>query len=885
MSDSITRLNTALEGRYRIESELGEGGMAMVYLADDLKHERKVALKVLKPELAAVVGAERFLAEIKTTASLQHPHILPLYDSGEADSFLFYVMPYVEGETLRERIDREGELPIQQAVRILRDLVDALGYAHSHEVVHRDVKPGNIMLSGRHASVMDFGIAKAVGESKNPGRETTVGVALGTPTYMAPEQAAAEPNVDQRADIYAVGVVGYEILTGRPPFSARSTTGILAAHVTQAPVPIGERRPTVPERLGAAIMRCLEKRASDRWQSGSELLGVLEETLAPSMSMTPISTPATSRSRVTRRRGPILAAVGGVAIAGIVAWTSGLMSINNTATSIRIESSQPLTTAAEMEIHPAVSPDGRFVVYAAGTSAGMRLYLRTVDGGRTIPLTDDSTAVEEHPRWSPDGNRILFLSGGSAMTVSALGGTLTRAAGPGAGGSVTAATWSPDGEEIAVARGLSLAVVPLNGGIEQPVTDYTTSLTSCVWSPVSAHVVCVGGNANYSSPGPLFGNLAPSSIVSINLEDGTTQELMPPVAMNQSPVWSADGATLFFISNRDGTPDIYRVSVDESTALVGEPERITTGSNAHSLSITADAHRMAYSVYTAEANVWSLPIPVNGSVGLAGATQLTFGRQIVESVRPSPDGEWLVYDSDVSGNSDIWRLPLAGGTPEQITNDPRSDFGPDVSPGGREIAYHAFQNGSREIFVQDLESGVVTQLTSGPEYSESFPRWSPDGSSLVFYDQLPTDDRSTWVIRRDLSGTWGEPEVLITGARLTNWSADGQYMTSVGASVFDVETGQIRALRSEAEGEIPGETYWSQDQSTLYFKMSSSGGVVEIRSISVSTGEERMLVRFDDPRRVSLRADFSGDDDRFYFTLDDRWSDVWLAEMTSVDGN
>ena len=159
MSDYVTRLNTALEGRYRIESELGEGGMAMVYLADDLKHERKVALKVLKPELAAVVGAERFLAEIKTTASLQHPHILPLYDSGEADSFLFYVMPYVEGETLRERIDREGELPIQQAVRILRDLVDALGYAHSHEVVHRDVKPGNIMLSGRHARLMDFGIA------------------------------------------------------------------------------------------------------------------------------------------------------------------------------------------------------------------------------------------------------------------------------------------------------------------------------------------------------------------------------------------------------------------------------------------------------------------------------------------------------------------------------------------------------------------------------------------------------------------------------------------------------------------------------------------------------------------------------------------------------
>ena len=886
MSDSVTRINTALEGRYRIESELGEGGMAMVYLADDLKHERKVALKVLKPELAVVVGAERFLAEIKTTASLQHPHILPLYDSGEADSFLFYVMPYVEGETLRERVDREGELPIQQAVRILRDLVDALGYAHSHEVVHRDVKPGNIMLSGRHASVMDFGVAKAVGESKNPGRETTVGVALGTPTYMAPEQAAAEPNIDQRADIYAVGVVGYEILTGRPPFSARSTTGILAAHVTQAPVPIGERRPTVPERLGAAIMRCLEKRASDRWQSGSDLLGVLEETLAPSTSMTPISTPAISRSRVTWRRVPILAGVGVVAIATFMAWATGLLSVNNTATSIRIESSQPLTTAAEMEIHPAVSPDGRFVVYAAGTSAGMRLYLRTVDGGRTIPLTDDSTAVEEHPRWSPDGNRILFLSGGSAMTVSALGGTVTRAAGPGVEGSVTAATWSPDGEEIAVVRSTSLAIVSLDGGGERAVAEHPSDgLTSCVWSPALTHVTCVGGNPQYSSPGPTFGNLAPSSIVSINIDDGTIREILPPVAMNQSPVWSEDGGTLFFVSNRDGTPDIYSMSVDENTEPVGDPERITTGSNVHSFSITADSHRMAYSVYTAEANIWSLPIPVDGSVGLAGATQLTFGRQIVESVRPSPDGAWLVYDSDVSGNSDIWRLPLAGGTPEQITNDPRSDFGPDVSPDGREVAYHAFQDGSREIFVQELESGVVTQLTTGPEYSESYPRWSPDGSSLVYYDQLPRDDRGTWLIRRDSGGAWGEPELLITGARLTNWSTDGQYMTSVGASVFDVETRQIRALRSEAEGEIPGETYWSQDQSTLYFKMSSSGGVVEIRSISVSTGEERMLVGFDDSRRVSLRADFSGNDDRFYFTLDDRWSDVWLAEMTSVDGN
>lgn len=215
MSDTVTRLNAALEGRYAIERELGEGGMATVYLAEDVKHSRKVALKVLKPELAAVVGAERFLAEIQVTANLQHPHILPLFDSGEADGFLFYVMPFVEGETLKERIDREKQLPVDEAVKITMDLASALDYAHRQSVIHRDIKPANILLQDGEPVVADFGIALAV-DAAGGSRLTETGLSLGTPQYMSPEQATGDQPVDARSDLYSLACMTYEMLVGSP---------------------------------------------------------------------------------------------------------------------------------------------------------------------------------------------------------------------------------------------------------------------------------------------------------------------------------------------------------------------------------------------------------------------------------------------------------------------------------------------------------------------------------------------------------------------------------------------------------------------------------------------------------------------------------------------
>ena len=316
LTDLVQRLTAALAGRYTIIREIGAGGMATVYLAEDVKHHRQVALKVLKPDLAASIGAERFLHEIEIAARLHHPHVLSLYDSGQAEGFLFFVMPFVEGQSLRERVGREGALPVADVVRILRDVVDALGYAHEHGVVHRDIKPDNIMLAGRHALVADFGVAKAVSVASGALKLTSAGVALGTPTYMAPEQATADPHTDHRADIYAVGVVAYELLTGQPPFTGANAQAVLSAHLTQAPARVTVHRPAVAAALDALVMKCLEKQPADRWQSAAELLPVLESLATPSGGTMPLAP-----RRASSRRWPLVAAaLVVVAGAAFAAW-------------------------------------------------------------------------------------------------------------------------------------------------------------------------------------------------------------------------------------------------------------------------------------------------------------------------------------------------------------------------------------------------------------------------------------------------------------------------------------------------------------------------------------------------------------------------------------
>ena len=313
MTDPVSRLQAALAEHYRIERELGQGGMATVYLAEDLKHHRRVAVKVLRPDLAATMGPERFAREIEVAARLQHPHILGVLDSGEAAGFFYYVMPFVEGESLRDRLARVGELPVPEAVRLLGEIAEALATAHRAGVVHRDIKPENVLLSGRHAMVMDFGVAKAVTEASGGHTLTSVGVALGTPAYMAPEQATADPHMDARVDIYAIGVMAYEMLTGATPFPGLTPQQTLAAHVTRAPVPVGQQREGLSPALEAAVMRCLAKRPADRFQTADELVAALEPLAGPSGGVTPTETQPVAALAAKRRGAPRWAYAAGAA--------------------------------------------------------------------------------------------------------------------------------------------------------------------------------------------------------------------------------------------------------------------------------------------------------------------------------------------------------------------------------------------------------------------------------------------------------------------------------------------------------------------------------------------------------------------------------------------
>ncbi len=447
--DSVAeRVAQALADRYRIERELGEGGMATVYLAEDLKHQRQVAIKVLKPELAAVLGAERFVQEITTTAQLQHPHILPLFDSGTADGFLFYVMPYIEGETLRDKLNRETQLGVDEAVRITREVADALDYAHRHGVIHRDIKPENILLHDGRPMVADFGIALAVSAAAG-GRMTETGMSLGTPHYMSPEQATADKEITGRSDVYSLASVLYEMLTGDPPHTGSSAQQIIVKIIADEARPVREVRKSVPPNVAAALSKALEKLPADRFESAKAFADALANSGFRHGAEAGKAASGVGEVRRWKRVAAATAALAALAVAALAVSLWPTRSARRALTPPMVMevpfgehdsiSGTPLDRARNVgrpsRTAFAFSPDGRTLVY---TGPGGRLLLRPLDSRTSTAIPGVTDA--QSPFFSPDGRFIGYWSAGYLRRVPATGGPSTAIA---AIGRITGASWGP----------------------------------------------------------------------------------------------------------------------------------------------------------------------------------------------------------------------------------------------------------------------------------------------------------------------------------------------------------------------------------------------------------------------------------------------------------
>jgi len=719
-------LNAALAGRYRIERELGAGGMAVVYLAQDLRHDRRVAVKVLRPELAAILGAERFLQEIKTTANLQHPHILGLLDSGEVEGLLWYAMPYVDGESLRSGLQREKQLRVDDALRITREVGVALDYAHRHGVIHRDIKPENILLNDGQAMVADFGIALAV-SAAGGGRMTETGISLGTPQYMSPEQAMGERELTARSDVYALGCVVYEMLVGEPPFTGATAQQILGRVLTAEPVSIAAQRRTVPPHVDVAVLTALEKLPADRFATVADFLAALGgATAAPSVTRLPSGTrPHRGGAQpVSWRRIALVAASAAVAASAVAAWSlrrqlgardpkvtryalafpkgeepvgpaffpfvaasrdaSRLVyfALTSRGPIFRLHDAtklepQSLGAAGSASSMMCISPNGEWVAYASGSPGDLRKM--PVSGGTSITLVRDSAAAT-WAQWASDGWIYFTLISGALARVREDGGDIEILAKPDTVSGVRQIT-IPD-----VLPGSRAAIVtlfqPAKGGNEIAALDFSSG---------EVHRLVGGQVGHYVKSGHLVfsdydGNLLAAPFDPRTLElTGVPRRVGVQVAPNGVFAISETGTLVHHLSSgtfegrptwveRDGTAHL----VDSAWSA-----RITT------LALSPDGSRAAVSMPRGGAeNIWVKQLDKGPFTPLTND-----GGQ---NYRPawSRDGRSLTFVSDVEGIQKIFKI-RADGT------------------GGRRVVARAFTNADEGALSADEQWAVLRVRTSG----------------------------------------------------------------------------------------------------------------------------------------------------------------------------
>jgi len=668
-SDLRAALTPAVENRYRIERELGAGGMATVYLAHDMRHDRKVAIKVLHPELAAAIGSERFLTEIRTTAKLQHPHILPLLDSGDVNGLLFYVMPFVDGETLRARLERERQLSVPDAVRIAREVADALGDAHAHGIVHRDIKPENILLHGGHALVADFGIALAV-QQAGAHRLTQTGLSLGTPQYMSPEQAMGERSVDHRTDIYALGAVTYEMLSGEPPFTGPTVQSIVAKLLADEPRALGSLRRSVPPNVEAAVMHSLEKLPADRMATAPEFAAALGANVAAPRV-------AAAGGRGSRRlTDPLVASLAALALGALAVaawqWKSAHRARPQPVVRFPIEVPPDFSFTAGSQNGRviAVTPDGNTVAFLAGGRDGTRrIMVRTADdiAAKTLPGTEGAGQVF----FAPDGRWLGFWSAGRLQRVA------------------------------------------LDGGAPQTIREMPEP-AGAAWTSGDEIVLSESGRR----------------LVTVSVTRGTVRELSRPdttirEAGQLDPVAVGDGDHVLYMSWNCGGTQCNRVglaSVSSGRSRVLDVAAVSALGviDGRLIAVTLSNGLVAVPIDLAGARVTGPPVPVGAGV--------TFGQRGIAQAALSPAGT-LVYLTGTR-ESEIVSVDSRGGT-RTVLGEHRAYGYPRYSPDGRRIAVTIASGTASDVWIYDVEAGTSTRLSSGGVANDR-PEWTPDGKRVMY---------------------------------------------------------------------------------------------------------------------------------------------------------